>query len=225
MADDKAAKTKKSRKGKKWADSHVDTFHYIAYIPWHDGQVYEVDGFADAPVPVATVIQDGSMTWVDALHPKLVEKMARLGGIRSNMLALVAGQYERAHDDLEMLKRRKTAIERRAGENVKSMVCDTVFAAGAHLLTITQVDPIVRMTAGSAFLTPLNPHAEHQKTFSKSFGAKMNDEQRGVLDMQEPELPNAWERCVTDAQPIKKRLEDLMEREKRAEVCLFLTQG
>ena len=124
MSDEKAAKSnKKTRKGKSYGDSHVDTFHFIAYLPWRDGTVYELNGFANGPVPVGSFSVDSGMTWIDAVHPRLVEKMASLGGIRSNMLALVQGKYEAANDDLELLKRRKAALERRMGDNFRTKVC------------------------------------------------------------------------------------------------------
>ncbi|EJD48169.1 hypothetical protein AURDEDRAFT_183524 [Auricularia subglabra TFB-10046 SS5] len=188
----------KRRKTKSYVDSTTDIFHYIAYLPWRDGHVYELDGYSAGPVRVASLIP--GISWMDVVRAPLQAKMARLGGIRTNMLALVRGKYEQASDAMELLKRRKTALERRMGDCFAQMV-----------------DPIVRATSGPAFSSPYKPYTQPGATFSKSFGAQAMEVQRAVLDLPEEDLPNAWERCVEDAFETKKRLEELVARDKQAQ--------
>lgn len=202
-----AAKPKaKRRKTKAYDESTTDVFHYIAYLPYRDGRVYELDGYSRAPVPVASF--STLARWTDAVRPKLVEKMNRLGGIRTSMLALVRGKYEAASDAMELLKRRKGALERRLGDGFAD-----------------KVDRIARATSGTAFSLPLRPSALPGATFSAGFGARAMAAQREVLDMPERELPAAWERCVDDAMVVKVRAEELVARDQRAEVPSFSHPG
>ena len=107
----------------------MDSFHFIGYVPVH-GRVWELDGLrSGGPLEVGEVPADGgssglsssSSSWMDVVRPAIKRRMQNLlsGGsenIQFNLLAIVDGQFEKASDELEMLKRERIQLERRLNE-------------------------------------------------------------------------------------------------------------
>ena len=112
-------------------------YHFIGYVPAY-GKVWELDGLKSGPLEVGelpiqppvtprfTASQSlstlNSAGWMDVVRPALRMKMEKYGGaaeggnnIRFSLLAIVDGLYEKASDELEMLKREWIALERRLG--------------------------------------------------------------------------------------------------------------
>ena len=123
----------KSRKGKgKEKEQNTDnkeeeeeTYHFIGYVPAY-GKVWELDGLKSGPLEVgelpegSTSSKDPNRGWMDVVRPALRMKMEKYGGsgndgsnIRFSLLAIVDDLYQKASDELELLKREKTALERR----------------------------------------------------------------------------------------------------------------
>ncbi|KAI0059018.1 ubiquitin C-terminal hydrolase [Artomyces pyxidatus] len=107
-----------------------ETYHFIGYVPAH-GKVWELDGLKLGPIEVGElpgVAQDSSSedrlgSWMDVVRPALRMKMKKYSGagdgagdIRFNLLAIVDDSYQVASDKLELLKREKSAIERRLSD-------------------------------------------------------------------------------------------------------------
>lgn len=115
----------KSRKAK--ADAEPETteeaYHFIGYVPAY-GKVWELDGLKSGPLEVGELPDPASTSingWMDIARPALKMKMQKYGSdetgnIKFSLLALVADRYQAVSDDLEMLKRVKTSLERRMTE-------------------------------------------------------------------------------------------------------------
>ncbi len=106
-----------------------DSYHFIGYVP-RDGRVWELDSLRDSgPLEVGEVPGGGSSSgstssdgrWMDVVRPAIKRRMQQLmtsgnENIRFNLLAIVDDRYEKASDDLEMLKRERTQLERRLND-------------------------------------------------------------------------------------------------------------
>ena len=111
-----------------------EAYHFIGYVPAY-GKVWELDGLKSGPLEVgelpmplpsaSTSQQDHppmSVRWMDVVRPALRMKMEKYGGaaeggcnIRFSLLAIVDGVYEKASDELQMLKRERAELEKRMG--------------------------------------------------------------------------------------------------------------
>ena len=112
-----------------------EAYHFIGYVPAY-GKVWELDGLKSGPLEVgelplplpsaSTSQQDHppptSVRWMDVVRPALRMKMEKYGGaaeggsnIRFSLLAIVDGVYEKASDELQMLKRERAGLEKRMG--------------------------------------------------------------------------------------------------------------
>lgn len=103
------------------ADDLEETYHFIGYIPAH-GKVWELDGLKPGPLEVGEMTnhgRSGADGWMDVVRPALRLKMRKYGGaeeganIKFNLLALVNEQYCNASDELELIKRKRSQLERR----------------------------------------------------------------------------------------------------------------
>jgi ubiquitin carboxyl-terminal hydrolase L5 len=129
-----------------------EVYHFIGYVPAY-GKVWELDGLKSGPLevgelpipsPVTTCSTAGhsllevpasnSAGWMDVARPALRMKMEKYGGaaeggnnIRFSLLAIVDGLYEKASDELEMLKRERIALERRLSVGWDGKVCPSFF--------------------------------------------------------------------------------------------------
>ena len=128
----KTAVVVKSRKGKGKEKEQDDdkedeeeTYHFIGYVPAY-GKVWELDGLKSGPLEVGELpahnssSNDSNQGWMDVVRPALRMKMEKYGGsgndgsnIRFSLLAIVDDLYQKASDELELLKREKIALERR----------------------------------------------------------------------------------------------------------------
>jgi ubiquitin carboxyl-terminal hydrolase L5 len=125
----KSRPRKKRKSSAKATAEQLDAYHFIGYVPWN-GKVWELDGLKQGPLEVGEVGITGAH-WIDVVRPVLRVKMAKYGGtgddgagnISFNLLAVVDDSYETKSDDLELLKRRKVALERRMGEGWEAKVC------------------------------------------------------------------------------------------------------
>ena len=108
-------------------EEEEETYHFIGYVPAY-GKVWELDGLKSGPLEVGELPEDSSTTsskdpnrgWMDVVRPALRMKMEKYGGsgndgsnIRFSLLAIVDDLYQKASDELELLKREKIALERR----------------------------------------------------------------------------------------------------------------
>jgi ubiquitin carboxyl-terminal hydrolase L5 len=124
-----AASTKKSKTPAKQVESQ-ESFHFIGYVPC-EGKIWELDGLKSGPLEVGEIPPESEGTWMDVARPALRMKMQKFGGggigeIRFNLLALVPDQYLKFSDQLELLKRERTAIERRMVEEFSDAWSDQV---------------------------------------------------------------------------------------------------
>lgn len=92
--------------------------------------MWELDSLRDSgPLEVGEVPGGGSSSgstssdgrWMDVVRPAIKRRMQQLmssgnENIRFNLLAIVDDRYEKASDDLEMLKRERTQLERRLND-------------------------------------------------------------------------------------------------------------
>jgi ubiquitin carboxyl-terminal hydrolase L5 len=128
-----SVKSRKVNKGKEKEqktdkEEEEETYHFIGYVPAY-GKVWELDGLKSGPLEVGELPEDSSSTtsskdpnrgWMDVVRPALRMKMEKYGGsgndgsnIRFSLLAIVDDLYQKASDELELLKREKIALERR----------------------------------------------------------------------------------------------------------------
>jgi ubiquitin carboxyl-terminal hydrolase L5 len=123
--------SKPVRKSNSDGDEQEETYHFIGYVPAH-GKVWELDGLKSGPIEVGEIpimassapglssAHHPNADWMDVVRPALRMKMRKYGGaaeggnnIRFSLLALVNGRYQAVSDELEILKREKSALERR----------------------------------------------------------------------------------------------------------------
>ena len=108
-------------------EEEEETYHFIGYVPAY-GKVWELDGLKSGPLEVGELPEDSSSTsskdpnrgWMDVVRPALRMKMEKYGGsgndgsnIRFSLLAIVDDLYQKASDELELLKREKISLERK----------------------------------------------------------------------------------------------------------------
>ncbi|KAI0933243.1 hypothetical protein AcV7_004769 [Taiwanofungus camphoratus] len=105
-----------------------ETYHFIGYVPVHN-KVWELDGLRKSALEVGELASGGGgssdrTAWLDVVRPALKMKMQRYfeggaGGndhIQYNLLAIVDDRYQKASDELELLKRERTVLERRLNQ-------------------------------------------------------------------------------------------------------------
>lgn len=224
------------------ADDKLDAYHYIGYVPAH-GRVWELDGLRTAgPLDVGEIDSDDPMSragWMDVVRPALQRRMQTVlqsgaEHIQYNLLAIVDDQYLRASDELEMLKRERTAIERRLAQSDTEGWTDKVRGCPPAMRgsvtealtppSIAQVDPALLASASEAFATTLRPRAQEAgKVFAPDFGARKMEKELAILDMAERKLAPAWENCVRAALSAKVAVEEETEKSRRAQVRAFFT--
>ncbi|KAI0067492.1 hypothetical protein BV25DRAFT_1108322 [Artomyces pyxidatus] len=196
-----------------------ETYHFIGYVP-ANGKVWELDGLKAGPIEVGELpeaAQDSSSTllletWMDIVRPALRMKMKKYGGaaesaqdIRFNLLALVDDRYQVASDELELLKREKTAIERRLGD-------DDPFSSGWK----DTVGASVLASSKDAFVTSVRS-ALPGSVYALDFGSQMLQKQKSILDLPVERLTAAWENCVESALRAKVAVEDELSKATAAE--------
>ncbi|KAI0349384.1 cysteine proteinase [Trametes cingulata] len=195
------------------ADDKLDAYHYIGYVPAH-GRVWELNGLrAAGPLDVGEIDSDDPTSragWMDIVRPALQRRMQTVlqsgaEHIQYNLLAIVDDPYFRASDELEMLKRERTALERRLRES---------FADGWS----DKVDSALLASASEAFATTLRPRAQETgKVFAPDFGARKMAKELAILEMPERKLVPAWENCVRAALSAKVAVEEEIEKSRRAQ--------
>ncbi|OJT05865.1 Ubiquitin carboxyl-terminal hydrolase isozyme L5 [Trametes pubescens] len=195
------------------ADEKLDAYHYIGYVPAH-GRVWELDGLRTAgPLDVGEIDSDDLTSragWMDIVRPALQRRMQTVlhsgsEHIQYNLLAIVDDQYLRASDELEMLKRKRAAIERRLAQSYTEGWSD-------------KVDPALLASPSEAFATTLRPRAQEAgKVFAPDFGARKMEKELAILDMPERKLVPAWENCVRAALSAKVAVEEETEKSRRAQ--------
>ncbi|KAF9815128.1 hypothetical protein IEO21_04746 [Rhodonia placenta] len=98
-----------------------EAYHFIGYVPARD-KVWELDGLRSCALEVGTLppecrSEDGRNGWMDIVRPALRMKMQKYTSgsdhIRYSLLAIVDDRYQKASDELELLKRERHALERR----------------------------------------------------------------------------------------------------------------
>ena len=115
-------------------EEEQETYHFIGYVPAY-GKVWELDGLKSGPLEVGELPEDSTSSkdpnrgWMDVVRPALRMKMEKYGGsgndgsnIRFSLLAIVDDLYQKASDELELLKREKIALERRMEAGWESLV-------------------------------------------------------------------------------------------------------
>ncbi|KAI1788605.1 cysteine proteinase [Ganoderma leucocontextum] len=192
----------------------VEAYHYIGYVPAH-GRVWELDGLRPCgPLDVGAIDSDRPEEragWMDVVRPALQRRMhgadtSSAGHIQYNLLAIVDDPYLRASDELEMLKRERTALERRLAEQHPEGWED-------------KVDSTLHECASQAFATPLRPAATAPgRVFAADFGARKMARELAILDMPARALVPAWERCVRDALAAKVAVGEEVAKAEGAEL-------
>ncbi|OBZ73462.1 Ubiquitin carboxyl-terminal hydrolase isozyme L5 [Grifola frondosa] len=216
-----AKKRKKSgsRAKVKASEGQVDSYHFIGYVP-AQGKVWELDGLrSSGPLEVGELAsEDAIRSWIDVVRPALNMKMKSLvhGGddhIQYNLLAIIDDPYLRASDELEMLKRKRNALQRRL---------DELHPLGWH----DKVDPVVLASASEAFSTSVRPFATQSgPVFSGGFGAQKMDMELSILDMPTRNLIQAWEACVNAAIPAKIAVEEEIVKSKSIHIPIQSSQS
>ncbi len=113
--------TAKNKKSSSSSDDEVETFHFIGYVPAF-GKVWELDGLKSGPLEVGELPSAGSTAgWEDVVRPALRLKMEKYGSaeggsIQFNLLALVEDRYQIKSDEMEFMKRKRRALERRLAD-------------------------------------------------------------------------------------------------------------
>ena len=117
-------------------EEEEETYHFIGYVPAY-GKVWELDGLKSGPLEVgelpeynnSTSSKDPNRGWMDVVRPALRMKMEKYGGsgndgsnIRFSLLAIVDDLYQKASDELELLKREKISLERKMEAGWESSV-------------------------------------------------------------------------------------------------------
>ncbi|KII90338.1 hypothetical protein PLICRDRAFT_173773 [Plicaturopsis crispa FD-325 SS-3] len=201
----------KSRKAK--ADAEPETteeaYHFIGYVPAY-GKVWELDGLKSGPLEVGELPDPASTSingWMDIARPALKMKMQKYGSdetgnIKFSLLALVADRYQAVSDDLEMLKRVKTSLERRMTE---------VFPEG----WAQKVDPVLLASSTEVFTTLAQP-AENGRPFAPDFGLRKQTKELEILKMAACDLPSAWEGCINSAMSAKVLVEEEIAKSTQA---------
>ena len=123
-------------------EEEEETYHFIGYVPAY-GKVWELDGLKSGPLEVGELPEDSSSStttsskdpnrgWMDVVRPALRMKMEKYGGsgcdgsnIRFSLLAIVDDLFQKASDELELLKREKIALERRMESGWETSVSST----------------------------------------------------------------------------------------------------
>ncbi|KAI0791321.1 hypothetical protein C8Q75DRAFT_715566 [Abortiporus biennis] len=211
----KSTKTqqKKTVKKVKNESENVDSYHFIGYVP-RNGKVYEIDGLRiSGPVEVGEIPQIPSSSslpnskqsrrgWIDIVRPALKLRMQKWENIQYNLLAIVADKFEKASDELEMLKRERIALERRL---------NTEF--GGEDGWKDKVDYTMVASSSSSFSTSLQPSSlTLGPTFSSDFGSLKLQKDIAILDMPTRNLAPAWEKCVQASIPAKVAVEEEISR-------------
>jgi len=210
-------KPKKTNKGKEKEqntdkEEEEETYHFIGYVPAY-GKVWELDGLKSGPLEVGELPEDSSSSstttsskdpnrgWMDGVRPALRMKMEKYGGsgcdgsnIRFSLLAIVDDLYQKASDELELLKREKIALERR-------------MEAGWE----TSVDPALYESSKSIFV----PH-QLSTPYAKDFGSRKMDQDLKILKMSQKDLVSAWEACIQNGMRAKIAVEDELAKGMRA---------
>ncbi|KAF7298868.1 Ubiquitin c-terminal hydrolase [Mycena indigotica] len=203
------ASKKPKKETKPAAEEQEEVYHFIGYVP-AQGKVWELDGLKSGPLEVGELPDDDASeqekkTWMDVVRPALRMKMQKYGGaaggsnIRFCLLALVEGNFEKASDALEYLKREKISLERKMPESWESLV-----------------DPNRLEQSKYAFVSPIGSAAPGP-TYAADFGARRMERDMELLRIQSPqELIESWERCVQSAVKAKVALEDEVAKSYRA---------
>ncbi|GLB42764.1 putative ubiquitin carboxyl-terminal hydrolase, family 1 [Lyophyllum shimeji] len=214
--------TSPQKKGKEKAKPETEdadeAYHFIGYVPAY-GKVWELDGLKSGPLEVGELpAADPSSSslqptkpikahsgWMDVVRPALRMKMEKYGGaaeggsnIRFSLLAIVDGLYEKANDELQMLKRERVALERRMGE---------VMGEGWE----ATVDPALLESARHAFSA-----APGDTTYAIDFGERKMARNKEILDMHVEMLIPTWETCIQRAVRANVALEDEVAKAVRA---------
>lgn len=187
-----------------------EAYHFIGYVPARD-KVWELDGLRSCALEVGTLppecrSEDGRNGWMDIVRPALRMKMQKYTSgsdhIRYSLLAIVDDRYQKASDELELLKRERHALERRL---------NNVHPEGwSH-----KVDADLVSSASESFATSMRSPREG-RVYSEDFGSRKMDKEIAILDMPVRNLPSAWEACVKAAIPAKIAAEDEIAKSRDA---------
>lgn len=199
------------------AGQGVESFHFIGYVPAH-GKVWELDGMNSGPLEVGELSSsdpDSIEGWEDIVRPALRLKMEKYGGvagidvqeledygnIQFNLLALVPDQYEERSDELELLKREKTALELRLGE-----IYGTTWTEKVNQEQLARVRDI--------FPTP--DLLVHGESFAKDFGLQAMNIKMSIMSMKDDQISELWSDCINRLSRAKVAMNE--ETQKEAQV-------
>ncbi|KAI0693067.1 hypothetical protein BC835DRAFT_1416146 [Cytidiella melzeri] len=195
-------------------DNMQESYHFIGYVP-RDGRVWELDSLRPGgPLEVGD-FSSNELTagapphkgWMDIVRPAIKRRMHHLmasgsENISFNLLAIVDDRYEKASDELEMLKRERIQLERRLNE---------AFPDGWS----EKVQADLYASRSSIFETS----AQSQKpgpTFARNFASRKLTQDMSVLDMPQRNLVPAWETCLRAAMSAKVAVEEELANAARA---------
>ena len=237
----------KSSKSKKAAqeDDVLDSYHFVGYVPAY-GKVWELDGLGAGPLEVGELESVNSTDgWEDIVRPALLLKMERYGAasgfdaggdIQFNLLALVQDKYEAKSDELELLKREKTVIERQLEETYgmewSSKVTTSFLLPYGRFALVSrycitkincfEVNEDLLESATEVFTTQAHP-ASHGPVYARDFGARKMAKDLAVLQMPSEDLPGAWEGCLLTAITAKIAVDEEIQKSARASVSRYFS--
>lgn len=153
-------------------EEEEETYHFIGYVPAY-GKVWELDGLKSGPLEVGELPEDSNTSskdpnkgWMDVVRPALRMKMEKYGGsgndgsnIRFSLLAIVDDLYQKASDELELLKREKIALERRMEVGWETSVSFEVFIHRVVSQKVTLNTSLTRLIR--LFMNPRNQYLSY----------------------------------------------------------------
>ena len=90
------------------ATGDEDVFHFVAYVPHQDGQVYELDGLQSGPIVIGSTLPDDNNNdhhWMTVARTAIQERMETLGNgeIKFNLMAAIRDRRVGLQETLETL--------------------------------------------------------------------------------------------------------------------------
>ncbi|KAI0037671.1 hypothetical protein FA95DRAFT_1613995 [Auriscalpium vulgare] len=160
------------------------------------GNIWELDGLMSGPIEVGEhpEAEDGTPaanvnTWMEIVWPALKSAST----YSPSSATIIGDQYEKASDEMELLKWEKTVLERRLKQEFPGR-------PGWK----ESVDPALLKSAEVVFGSNSGPHP----VFAAHFGQMALDRQKAVLDISANQLASAWDACVENAVRANVAVED-----------------
>mmetsp|Transcript_11996 Transcript_11996/g.14992 ORF Transcript_11996/g.14992 Transcript_11996/m.14992 type:complete len:266 (-) Transcript_11996:43-840(-) len=85
------------------AEEDDDVFHFVAYVPYKDGHVYELDGLRTGPIRVGAY--EGAHAWLPVARTAIQERIEKYAAseIKFNLMGVIQDKRIELNDKLKML--------------------------------------------------------------------------------------------------------------------------